>query len=350
MATIDADAHVLEQPKTWSYMRDFEQQYVPMIVTPVDGPEQFGPQGNLQTEFWVVDGKIHSKQANMGLDTTAEAREMRDIQKRLDHMDELKVDVQVLYPTLFLRPYTHKLEAELALCRSYNRWLAEIWTAAPERLRWAVCPPLMSPMETIREELEFGKANGACGVFMRGLECDRTLADPYFHPLYAAASDLDMPITMHSGTSNAQFHDFFELDPGFNKFKLTMVGAFHSLIWNETPSKFPDLRWAFIECSSQWVPYAMNDLQIRFRQRNRKFADDLLADNNIYIAVQVTDDLDYVASNVNTDYLVCGTDYGHYDTSTEIEAMRKVRDDGKLANGVVDRILDDNPRRLYGLN
>ena len=38
MATIDADAHVLEQPKTWSYMRDFEQQFVPMIVTPVDGP------------------------------------------------------------------------------------------------------------------------------------------------------------------------------------------------------------------------------------------------------------------------------------------------------------------------
>lgn len=350
MATIDADAHVLEQPKTWSYMRDFEQQYVPMIVTPIHGPEEHGPQGNVLTEYWVVDGKIHNKQANMGLDTTVEAREMRDIQKRLDHMDELKVDVQVLYPTLFLRPYTHKLEAELALCRSYNRWLAEIWQAAPERLRWVVCPPLMSPMETIREELEFGKANGACGVFMRGLECDRTLADPYFHPLYAAASDLDLPITMHSGTSNAQFHDFFELDPGFNKFKLTMVGAFHSLIWNETPSKFPDLRWAFIECSSQWVPYAMNDLQIRFRQRNRKFADDLLDANNIYIAVQVTDDLDYVAANVNTDYLVCGTDYGHYDTSTEIEAMRKVRDDGKLAGGVVDKILDDNPRRLYALS
>ena len=101
MATIDADAHVLEQPKTWSYMRDFEQQYVPMIVTPVDGPKQYGPQGNLQTEFWVVDGKIHNKQANMGLDTTVEAREMRDIQKRLDHMDELKVDVQVLYPTVY---------------------------------------------------------------------------------------------------------------------------------------------------------------------------------------------------------------------------------------------------------
>ena len=83
---------------------------------------------------------------------------------------------------------------------------------------------------------------------------------------------------------------------------------------------------------------------------NRKFPDDVLADTNIYVALQVTDDLDYVARNVNTDYLVCGTDYGHYDTSTEIEALRKVRDDGKLADGVVDKILDDNARKLYALN
>jgi predicted TIM-barrel fold metal-dependent hydrolase len=350
MATIDSDAHVLEQPRTWEFMEEHEKQYTPMIVTPISGNEEVGPQGNVQKEYWVVDGRIHNKQINMGLDTTAESREMRDIQKRLDHMDELKVDVQVLYPTLFLRPITHRVEVELALYRSYNRWLAEVWKEAPERLRWVVCPPLMSSMDVVRKEIEFGKENGACGIFMRGLECDRMVSDPYFHPLYEMASDLDMPICLHSGTGNAQIHDFFDMDPGFSKFKLAMVGAFHALIWNEVPQKFPDLRWVFVECSSQWVPYAINDLEIRFRMRHRKFPDDVLADTNIYVAVQVTDDLDYVVKNVNPDYLVCGTDYGHYDTSTEIEALRKLRDDGKLDDRIVDRMLDDNAKRLYALN
>ena len=350
MATIDADAHVLEQPRTWEFIEDADKALTPMIVTPLSGPEEHGPQGNLLKEYWVVDGRIHNKQANMGLDTTAESREMRDIDARIKHMDELEVDVQVLYPTLFLRPVTRKLDVEYALCRSYNRWLAEIWKAAPDRLLWVVCPPLMSSMDRVREELEFGKENGACGIFLRPNECERQLTDPYFDRFYEMASELDLAIGLHSGNASTPLHDFYEMDPGFNKFKLEMVGAFHSLVWNETAKKFPDLRWVFVECSAQWLPYAINDLQIRFRQRNRSFPDDVLADRNIYVAVQVTDDLGYVAENVNTDYLVCGTDYGHYDTSTEIEALRKVRDDGKLADGVVDKMLDDNPRKAYALN
>lgn len=31
MATVDADAHVIETPKTWSYMREDEQDFRPQI-------------------------------------------------------------------------------------------------------------------------------------------------------------------------------------------------------------------------------------------------------------------------------------------------------------------------------
>ena len=44
-----------------------------------------------------------------------------------------------------------------------------------------------------------------------------------------------------------------------------------------------------------------------------------------------------------------GTDYGHADNAAEIEALRKLRKDGKLPGRVIDKILDDNPRALYGL-
>jgi predicted TIM-barrel fold metal-dependent hydrolase len=49
------------------------------------------------------------------------------------------------------------------------------------------------------------------------------------------------------------------------------------------------------------------------------------------------------------DQLVIGTDYGHNDTSSEILALRKLKEDGAVPPEVVNKILDDNARALYGL-
>ena len=68
-------------------------------------------------------------------------REMRDIDGRLKHMDELDIDVQVLYPSLFLRPLTAKPEVEQAICRSYNQWLIDICNKGEGRLRWIAVVP-----------------------------------------------------------------------------------------------------------------------------------------------------------------------------------------------------------------
>ena len=51
-------------------------------------------------------------------------------------MDEIGTGVQVLYPTLFLRPVTDSPRIELALCKSYNRWMADISSKDKKRLRW----------------------------------------------------------------------------------------------------------------------------------------------------------------------------------------------------------------------
>jgi predicted TIM-barrel fold metal-dependent hydrolase len=348
MATIDADAHVLESPQTWECMDAEFKRHTPMVVTQQTGETSYGSSGNVLREFWVVDGRIHNKQFNVGLDTSAESREMSDVQARLDHMKELQIDVQVLFPTLFLRPLTTNPEIDYALCKGYNRWLAQLNRAAPEELRWVVCPPLLS-MDRVREELKFGKDNGACGIFIRAMEADRMASDPYFFPLYEMAAEFDMPITLHSGVASFTIHEAYRTDPGFNRFKLTGVGTFHDLLWNGIPQKFPKVRWGFIELSAQWVPYALNDLNLRLGRMGRDLGSDPLGDNNIYIACQVTDDLDYILDSVGDDNIVVGTDYGHNDTSTEIEALRRLRSDGKIPSSSADKILDGNAKRLYGL-
>lgn len=348
MSTIDADAHVLESPRTWEYLTEAEKKYTPMVVQQVSGAVATGLGGNVMQEYWVVDGRLHNKQLNVGLDTTPEARELSDLDARLRHMRELEIDAQVIYPTLFLRPYTVNRDVEYALVRAYNRWLCDLCKPAPQQLKWIVCPPLLS-MEKLRAELEWGKKNGAVGIFLRGLECERMLSDPYFFPLYEMAGELDMPLCFHSGVNSFQVHDFFREDPGFSRFKLSMVGAFHALLWHRIPEKFPKVRWAFIEVSSQWLPYAINDLGLRLKRKGERLPDNVLAANNIWVALQVTDDLGHVFEYAGEDHLVVGTDYGHADTSTEIEALRLLRSEGKLPAHVVDKILDRNPKALYGM-
>ena len=63
------------------------------------------------------------------------------------------------------------------------------------------------------------------------------------------------------------FFDYFGRDAGFSTFKLPAVGAFHDLIMKDMHKKFPDLRWGFVEISASWLPYALNDLSLRFAKR-----------------------------------------------------------------------------------
>ena len=169
-----------------------EHKYRPRIVEATGGESK--------DEYWLVDGTLRLKSGNVGRNTPQASREMRDVPARLKHMDELGVSIQVLYPTLFLIPLTPRPEVELALSRSYNRWLADIWKQGKERLRWAAVVPLMT-MDQAIAEARFAKENGACGIFMRGTEGDLLLSDPYFFPLYEEASRLDLAVAFTPPTA-----------------------------------------------------------------------------------------------------------------------------------------------------
>ena len=65
-----------------------------------------------------AQGKIDDTTAGREMEVAAGRREMDDVAGRLAHMDELEIDIQVLYPTAFLRPYTRNPELELVLVGS----------------------------------------------------------------------------------------------------------------------------------------------------------------------------------------------------------------------------------------
>ena len=351
MPTIDADAHVIETPETWSYMRDFEQDFRPQIFERAadDGAPR---RPNQRKEYWVIDERLLSKGTNVGQDVPADAREMTSIRSRLEHMDKIGVDVAVIFPTLFLRPLTREHDVDFALARSYNRWLADIWKQGKGRLRWVCVPPLLSLVDTgkVRAELEFCKENGACGIFMRGMECERLPSHRYFFPLYEMAQELDLAITFHAGINSFSVHDAYIGNVAMFRAKFPVLGAFVMLAQEEIPARYPGLRWGFIEASAQWLPYMLGEARIRLRRRGRPVPGDILAENKFYVTTQMTDDIPGLVDQVGDDHLLIGTDYGHKDTATDIQAMRRLGDEGNLGPEQVHKILDTNPSTLYGLN
>lgn len=342
---IDADAHVIETDVTWDFVPDEDLAYKPLVATATDGRGQ-------ERSYWVVDGRARARggAGNVSDVFPKGARELVDVEGRLRHMDQLGVDLHVIYPSL-LSPFTDRPETELAVTRGQNRQLAEACRRSGNRLRWAAPLPLMT-MDKALEELRWVKDHGACAVFVKSIEGDRQLIDPYFFPLYEEAEKLDVPICVHASIGSQALFDILSqgADQGnFLKFKLTVVGAFHQLVMNQIPDKFPRLRWGFIETSSAWIPFVVHDLQRRFARKGMKLAENVLRDNRMYVACEADDDLPFILKYSGEDNLVIGTDYSHSDNSTEMEALTHLQERTDVEPSILRKIVDANPRALYGL-
>ena len=357
MPTIDSDAHVVETEHTWDFMDRSDQKYRPLIVK---------PRGEGGGEYWFIDGKIRglvrvvmtareledvSERTGRRMQTPRETREMENVPARLAHMDQLGIDVQVLYPTIFIERISDKAEWEVAICKGYNRWLSDIYEQGKGRLRWIAVLPLLD-MSAALEELRFCAANGACGVFMRGIEGNRLITHPYFYPLYQEMSRLDLAVGVHVGNGNPENLDLVSQYNGggsFWKFRIPVIGAFHSIIMSEVPTLFPKLRFHWAEAAAQWIPYVVKDFQRRWGVQNRKLPDNPMKEYRQYVSCQTDDDVDYILRYSGEDNIVIGTDYGHNDQSTEIEALRNLKTKGDISAKQYDKITYHNPKALFAI-
>lgn len=337
---VDADAHVIESDATWDFLEPHERKYRPTALT-----------GAGDEKFWLVDGQLFSREAgNLSLPNAV--RQMADLKARAAIMDESSIATQVLYPTLFLQGMPSKRpEIQIALARSYNRWLASVWQQNA-RFRWTVIPPLLD-MPAALQELDYGKSNGACGVFMRGIEGEWLLHDPYLEPLYRRAEQLDLPICVHAGNGNNDFKNvLFRKDLYF--FGITpILAGFNAVASSGLQTRFKTLRFAFIEAGAQWVPYLVREAARRheFIGTKGKVDDEtkFLSQNRIWVTTRTNDDLPYVLRYAGNGSLVLGTDFGHEDPAAELGAFTRMRERKDIDPAQIDAIFADNARRLYAI-
>ncbi|HWP57816.1 MAG TPA: amidohydrolase family protein [Candidatus Acidoferrales bacterium] len=363
MPIIDADTHVDETEDTWSYLQPGEEALRPETAYPKEQDPSRPPM-----RYWVIDGRRHLRfvRSDEQTKTTVQTRELLDVDARLRDLDRMGVDIQVIYPTLFLVEVTERADVELALRRSYNRWLAERCARSRGRLRWVMLPPVRT-MDKALEELRFAKDQGACGVLKKGdREAGFWPADPYFFPLYEQAERLDLPICFHTGagTPDSSPARLFPLS-GFYRITLPVVHAFQSLIAQGVPARFPRLRFGFIEAAASWIPFVYHNLR-RHLAKNRErpasvlrgadqlleLSEDIMRSNRMYVTCQVDEDLPYLLKYAGEDNLLLGSDYSHADPAQEINFTRRLQaraDAGEIPPSAVKKIIETNPGAFYGL-
>lgn len=360
---IDADTHISEGDAMWAMMdKEMVQRRPVLLKAPED--TLYGP----RNAFWLIDGNIFPKPNGKGsfrlitpsaskLETSRgdihlAYREMTDIPGRLRDMDKLGVETQVVFPTLFLIYITDDTALEVALCRAYNRFLAQACARSNGRIRWVVIPPLKSIDESIKE-LKWAKDNAAVGVFFRGIEGGWTLDNPYLFPVYQAANDLDLPILIHTGAGCPLFLNLFDVERNhtFGHSRVQPLFAFRDLIHNKVPEQFPKLKFGFIEASAGWVPFMLHILKRVLKEKWKFRSDaDMFRENRIFVACEADEDVNYIAQYTGEDHLVIGSDYGHQDPSEERQLVAAMRAREDIPQALTDKILFENPKQLYPLN
>ena len=90
MSVIDADAHVIETERTWSFMLEQDQRFAPeLLISTKNG-----------VEYWRIDERVFPN-SNLGLNVPEESRDLTDVSSRVAHMDALGIDTPGSLPVAF---------------------------------------------------------------------------------------------------------------------------------------------------------------------------------------------------------------------------------------------------------
>lgn len=235
---ISADSHVMEDPDFWLTHLPKELQ---------DQAPQF-PAWQVGVGFQAHPGG-------------------HDPCERVKEMATDGVSGEVLYPTLGLNLF-HLQDAVLqeACFRCYNDWLVEYCSVAPERLIGIAMISLYN-VERAVAELQRCRKLGLRGAIIWQLPPQELpLKSEHYFPFWAAAQDLEMPVSLHVLTGfgrHLQRHAF----PGVERHRSSVLvkmqeaaNAIFDLIFYGVLERFPRLKIVTVENEIAWIPYVFEQL------------------------------------------------------------------------------------------
>ena len=332
---ISSDDHVFEPPDLWSSRTEVRfKDRVPLIVRREDGGD-----------WWACDGL-----PLMGAGVGAQAGRRFEEPEKLSNADFLEnvrpggyipeehvkdmeidgLDVSILYPTAGLLLYSVP-DSDLlySILKTYNDWIAEFCRPFPRRLKGLAMLNIDDVQKGIREMERCAKM-GLVGAMITSYPPEEKSYDsPEYEPLWAAAQDLGMPLSLHIGTNRRVLgQEFVSLDsarPAFfcNTDYWVRMSLAH-MILNGVFERYPKLQVGSIEHELSWIPHFLERLDYTYTQRVQntfwhRFKEDVLPSDyfhrNVFLSFQ-EDGLGIKRREIiGVDNLQWGSDYPHFEST-----------------------------------
>src|SRR6266851_894482 len=257
---VDADGHILEPLDLWDKYMDPEfRERRPRFVIDDNGKERLSFEGKLLGNPQGIGslGSVGVRQGIVKANTLKYAEGRKggfDPHARIVDMDADDIDAAFLYPSLGL--FAGAVEdpgLAAAMCRAYNRWLADYCKPYPERLFGVAMLPMQSVELAIAEMRYARKELGMRGGFLRPNPYQgRMLHHPDYEPFWAEVQDLDFALGLHEGSGGGMPQvgvDRFQTrsERHIISHTMEMMLACLSVIWSGVCERFPRVRIAFLE-------------------------------------------------------------------------------------------------------
>ncbi len=245
------------------------------------------------------------------------------------HVKDLDMDGisgGVLYPsqglTLWQIPASDLLSA---IFRAYNDYLAEFCNPHPDRLK-GIAAINVDFVEDAVSELERSAKLGLVGAMIS----IRPLL-PYdqsaYEKLWAMAEDLDMSLSLHTGTIRWTPGDGGKPTPGavgFTSREVNVRQCIAAMIFSGVFERHPKLKVGVVEYEVAWAPYFMDRMDEFYGQRPggvsaSRFKGELLPSDffrsNVFISFQEDDLGMELRHRIGVDTLMWGSDYPHAEST-----------------------------------
>lgn len=365
---VSADSHVVEPADLWSDRldRQYQDRAPHVFWDPQRQNWLFGcaelPPATVNSLYAVDQSpEEFAEQQHVGIE--AVRRGGNDPRERLKDMQRDGVAAEVLYPSLSLSLYWLKDAAFQAACfRIYNNWLAEFVSYAPTQLVGVGLIPLWDVDSAVRE-LHRCRTMGLKGAAIWASPPDeRAFTGPCNDPFWAAAQDLEMPVSLHILTGYRESPKLFEYDTTLARIQRNMVfpeEIQHSLtdiIFSGVLDRFPDVKVVLAENDIGWIAYHLMHADRIHVKLGPLISTDLTMAPSEYFKRQVyatfmEDDVGILTLQLlGPNNFMWGSDYPHYESTWPRSQEILSKSFENTPTGDRLKVVYENCAKLYSVN
>ncbi len=368
---VSADSHVdiwaLPQDLFTSRVSKQWQSKVPRVVDSPEGPTWIaGADGEfklgLAGQMRSAAGRI---QRMFSLGWKPEERRPAVPELRLEDLDRDRLDAEVIYGAITLGELVKDYDVAAASFRAYNGWAAEFSNSNPDRFYPLGLLPA-NDVETAVEDLDRIARLGLRGAQWHFTVNSRPIWDSYWDPLWAAASESGIVISLHApvrgGTTMVKEVPGADPHPSsaawFCVIPLQLDEAITSVIFSGMLERHPGLRVVITESGTGWIPFLLDRMDdkwidhyeaARWKELIETKPSDLFR-RQMFCTFQKETIGPRLASEYCPDNFMWGSDYPHRDGLWPDSHENIEESMAGIDPALRRKIVNDNARQLYRMD